>query len=75
MNASRKLKHTSLFLLLFAVAAVFFVLDIFVGSLSIPVKQVFAVLLGISDASEEIKTIIISFRLVGKRFANADHLP
>ena len=63
MNTSRKLKHTSLFLLLFAVAAVFFVLDIFVGSLSIPVKQVFAILLGISDAPEEIKTIVISFRL------------
>ncbi|OFX30863.1 MAG: iron ABC transporter [Bacteroidetes bacterium GWF2_42_66] len=58
-----KLKNTSLFLLLFLVAVVFFVLDVFVGSLSIPFKQVFSVLLGISDASEEIKTIVLDFRL------------
>lgn len=63
MNAPLKLKNTSLFLLLFLVAVVFFVLDVFVGSLSIPFKQVFAVLLGISDASEEIKTIVLDFRL------------
>ncbi|MDX9880771.1 MAG: iron ABC transporter permease [Prolixibacteraceae bacterium] len=63
MNASRKLKDTSLFLLLFLLTAVFFVLDIFVGSLSIPVKQVFAVLLQTSDAPEEIKTIVLDFRL------------
>ena len=63
MNAPLKLKNTSLFLLLFLVAVVFFVLDVFVGSLSIPFKQVFSVLLGISDASEEIKTIVLDFRL------------
>ena len=57
------LKNTSIFLLLFIAAVVFFVLDIFVGSLSIPVKQVFTILLGISDASEEIKTIVLDFRL------------
>lgn len=63
MIVSSTLKNTSLFLLLFVAAVVFFVLDIFVGSLSIPVKQVFQVLLGISDASEEIKTIVLDFRL------------
>ena len=63
MNTSLKLKNTSLFLLLFLIAVAFFVLDIFVGSLSIPIHQVFSVLLGISDASEEIKTIVLDFRL------------
>ncbi len=63
MKSFMNMKNTSLFLLLFLIAVVFFVLDIFVGSLSIPIRQVFSVLFGISDASEEIKTIVLDFRL------------
>jgi len=63
MSSSAKLKNASLFLLLFLAAVLFFVLDIFTGSLLIPVKQVFSILFGFSDASEEIKTIVLDFRL------------
>ncbi len=63
MNSARSFKNTSLFLLLSLAAVLFFILDIFIGSLTIPVDKVFSILLGISDASEEIKTIVLDFRL------------
>lgn len=63
MNEIMKLKNAGLFALLGLFVLIFFILDIFIGSLSIPVKQIFSVLLGISDASPEIKTIILDFRL------------
>ncbi len=57
-----KLRSTTLFILLTALCAVLFVVDIAVGSVSIPLSEVVSALCG--GGSEEIRSIVIDIRLV-----------
>lgn len=57
-----KCRNTILFILLTALCAVLFVVDIAVGSVAIPLSEVVAALLG--SGSEEVRSIVLDIRLV-----------
>lgn len=56
-------RYFVLFGLLGLLVFILFILDIFIGSLLIPVKTIFQALLGTGNINPEIKSIILDFRL------------
>lgn len=56
-------KYTLYFLILFSLLIIFFLLDLFIGSVSIPIKDILNVLFLGDYAKSEFQTIIIDFRL------------
>jgi iron complex transport system permease protein len=59
----RKLPAGLLFGLLTLLFLLFFVADLLLGSIIIPVKQIFLALSGSADANETFRTIVLEFRL------------
>lgn len=66
MNATvikKRVSHSLYFLILTLLLILIFIVDLLLGSVIIPVKQIFLALFGFSESNETFRTIVLDFRL------------